>query len=491
MKFEYVTPEQAGISSAKVLKFIKTLEKYNMCTHSFIMARGNKIFAEGYYAPFHKDFKHRMYSITKSFVSVAIGLCEEDGLLSLDDKLLKYFPEYRNENTNELLEDLSIRDMLMMSTANSASVDWFEEAGDDRVATYFMNTADKVSGTTWRYDSQGSYMMGAIVEKLTGMPFLEYMKDRFLRAAGFSEDSYCLKAPGKYSWGDSGMMCTAMDLLRFARFVMNNGTIDGVRYMNEEYLKAATSKQASNDHGGAIAFDNLGYGYQIWKTFNDGFYFYGMGGQYAICDREKDFIFIVNADNQGSEHASRIILFHELHQSIIDGLGEPLAEDKKAYEELEAHIANLKLFSQNESLTSPWAEKINGKTYELAENVMGIEYVHFDIHGEEGVLTYKNAQGEKKLPFGFGHNVFCKFPEEGYPDMTGSVPEPGHMYDCAVSADWPIERLLRIKVQVIDKYYGIMDMEFGFKDNKISIYMQKIAEDFLDGYMGTAYGYQK
>ena len=281
-----------------------------------------------------------------------------------------------------------------------------------------------------------------------------------------------------------------MDLLRFARFVMNNGTIDGVRYMNEAYLKEATGKLASNDHGGAVAFDNLGYGYQIWKSFDDTFFFYGMGGQYAVCNRDKDFIFVINSDNQGSEHASRIITFHELHQSIIDCLGETLPENPKAYQELQDYIGDLKLYSLDESLESPYAEKINGKTYQLAENPMGIEYIHFDINGEEGVLTYKNAQGIKKLPFGFGHNVFCKFPQEGYPDMTGSIAEAGHMYDCAVSADWPVEYMLRLKVQIIDKYFGILDMEFGFKEDKVGIYMQKVAEDFLNEYMGDARGWE-
>lgn len=68
--FECISPEKAGISSEKVLKFIKTLDTYNFCTHSLIMARGKKIFAEAYYAPFHKKFKHRMYSVSKSFVEL-------------------------------------------------------------------------------------------------------------------------------------------------------------------------------------------------------------------------------------------------------------------------------------------------------------------------------------------------------------------------------------------------------------------------------------
>jgi len=91
--FNSITPEKAGISSKHILNFINVLEKHKLSTHSFVMAKGNDIFAEAYYAPFHKDFKHRMYSVSKSFVGVAIGLCEEEGLLSLDDKLVDYFPE--------------------------------------------------------------------------------------------------------------------------------------------------------------------------------------------------------------------------------------------------------------------------------------------------------------------------------------------------------------------------------------------------------------
>ena len=85
MYFKNITPEKAGISSKKVLEFVKTLDSYSFCTHSILMARGSGIFAEIYYKPFHKDFKHRMYSVSKSFVSVALGMALEEGLTSLSD----------------------------------------------------------------------------------------------------------------------------------------------------------------------------------------------------------------------------------------------------------------------------------------------------------------------------------------------------------------------------------------------------------------------
>ena len=92
-----------------MLKFLKVLDEYNFSTHSFIMMRGNEIFAEGYYAPFHKDYQHRMYSVSKSFVGVAVGLAVEEGLLRLEDKFVKFFPEFVGEDAPRVLKDMTIR----------------------------------------------------------------------------------------------------------------------------------------------------------------------------------------------------------------------------------------------------------------------------------------------------------------------------------------------------------------------------------------------
>lgn len=487
--FQTVSPESVGIPSNDVLKFIKTLEQYHFCTHSFIMARGSRIFAEGYYAPFTQTSKHRMYSVSKSFVSIAAGLAIEDGLLNLDDKMMAFFPEYTNECANAYLSEMTIRDVLVMETCKFKRTDWFTSNTQDRCEVYFREAADRIAGTTFTYDSPASFMLTVIIEKLTGKPFLEYLKERFLLQAGFSEDAYCLQCPGGYSFGDSGILCTARDLLDFARFVMDGGQIDGIRYMNEDYLIQATSKQVSNDHDGLVAYNAYGYGYQIWKTPNDGFAFIGMGDQFAICDREKDFIFILTSDNQGHSPQTRTLLYHLLYNEIISKLGETLPENKEAYDALLLHCNQLKLFSLSDAPYSPCSHEINGKTYSLDPNPMGIEFIRFDFHDHGGTLTYKNKQGEKVLPFGFGYNALCKFPQQNYSNLVAGTPAPGHMYDCAVSADWPEERKLRLKAQIIDAYLGNLSMEFGFKQNAVGIFMSKNAEAFLEEYHGYANGH--
>lgn len=103
-------------------------------------------------------------------------MAEEDGLLSLDDKFIKYFPEYINDNVNEKMRAMTIREMLTMETSQTGLVDWFQSGTNDRCEIYFRTAGARVSGTNFEYDSPGSFMLGVIVEKVTGKPFLEYMK---------------------------------------------------------------------------------------------------------------------------------------------------------------------------------------------------------------------------------------------------------------------------------------------------------------------------
>lgn len=183
-----ITPEEAGISSNAILQFIQLLEEKQLSTHNLIFMKGNNVFFEKYWAPFHKDFLHRMYSVSKSFVSIAVGFAEQDGLLSLDDKISKYFPEETKNLTDENMLNQTIRHMLMMSTAKPAEY-WFDARTDDRVRLYFENKAEnsRPSGTVYEYDSPGSFALCALTERLTGKPFIEYLREKLFDKIGVSK----------------------------------------------------------------------------------------------------------------------------------------------------------------------------------------------------------------------------------------------------------------------------------------------------------------
>ncbi len=479
---KHVTPEQAGISSRHVLAFYKELAQRQLSTHAVILSRGDTLFSEQYYAPFHRNFLHRMYSTSKSFVSLALGFCEQDGLLCLEDPLYKFFPEYESK---PYLHPTTIREMLQMTTTQPQMPSWFTSGTKDRAGYYFEYPPTKHPGTLFHYDSAGSFMLGAVVENLTGKPFFTYLREKVLNDIGFSEDAYCLQCPGGHSWGDSGVMCTARDLWRFARFVLNGGTWGGKRYLNEAYLRAATTPAVANTaYGFGSAGDIFGYGYQFWGAPQGCFATLGMGNQISLCDPAHDFIMVMNADNQGNKNSCDQI-YGALYRHVIGNLGAPLPPDPEAQAELAAYLAAQKLFCLPGDTESAFADRIRGRVFDCEESATGIKWFRLDIQGDGGSFTYENARGEKCISFGFGRNVFEKFPQEGYSDLVGTVPVAGHRYDAACSADWPAAQTLRVRVQIIDKYFGNLGILFGFRDeNTVSVLFEKKAEHFLDEYQG-------
>ena len=280
-------------------------------------------------------------------------------------------------------------------------------------------------------------------------------------------------------------MCTAMDLMRFARFVMNYGTWHGKRYLNEQYLRDATTPQVSVGDYGFVYHGAHGYGYQFWGAPEGCFAMLGMGNQIALCDPTHDFIFVINSDNQGNSYAYELI-YEALFQTVIPFLGDPLPEDKEGLQMLARFGEDRKLFALKGPKSSTFSHTVSGKTFVCEPNPMGWKWFRLQLTEGQGTLHYENDQGVKELSFGLGQNVFGSFPQEGYSDLVGTVSAPGHKYACACSADWPEVQKLRIRVQIIDKYFGNLAIVLGFRDaDHVSVRMSKTAEHFLQEYNGV------
>lgn len=487
--FERVSPESVGISSRYVEKFIKTLEKRSARMHSVLLLRGEQLFGEYYWAPFNKDTCHRMYSQTKSYVAVAIGFLIDEGKLSLDDKIADFFPE-KIRVENEQIKRQTVRNMLMMTTVGYGK-GWFDKEGTDRLDLYFNREGTTRSpGTVWEYDSQGSQVLCALVEKLSGMSLFDYLKKKLFDHLGTFKTASILKTPTGESWGDSALLCTSRDMLSFGRFVMNYGTWQSKRLLSEGYLRDATSKLIDNQedaHGGPLSH---GYGYQIWRTEENGFAFVGMGDELTICLPDYDLIFVCTADNQGNPRASALIMNSFFDLIVANLEKEPLKEDEEAQKSLENLTSNLKLFTLKGAEDSPYREKIDGVKYIFPENELGLKNltVSFDSKSE-GKVVYENANGKMELPFYINKNYFGKFPELGYSQDVGGVrTHDGSKYDCAVCGAWLNPNKLMLFVQIIDRYLGNVPMTLGFNDEFISVIAYKNAEDFLWNYNGHAYG---
>ncbi len=482
------TPEEMGVSSANITAFIRFLEEYRIPTHDLLLARGDTLFYEGYWKPFDASFCHRMYSVSKSVVALAVGFAWQDGLIDLDERIFTYFPEESADQTDANMAQQTVRNMLMMSTAKDDGF-WFEDKPADRVRYYFQNQRpSRPCGRLFRYDSAGSFVLCALVERRTGKRFMDYMREKLFDKIGVSDAAYCLQCPGGHSWGDSAIICPPMDILKIARFTMNGGIWNGEQLLDRAYMEAAVSKLIETDYLGENKYDTQGYGYLIWRTYDNSFFFNGMGAQLAVCVPDKDIIMMFNGDTQGHDPAARNLLMEAFFRLIVRPAADTaLPADDTAAAELAELTASLKLLAAKGESSSPKMAAIDGITYRLGENPMGISRLRFSFHEAGGVLYYTNAQGDKELSFGMCDNVVGEFPQDGYADEIGTV-SGKRRYRCAASAAWMEPHKLYLQVQIIDTYFGNMHAVFSFGEGDCTVEMRKAAEDFLNEYQGEAYG---
>ena len=170
----FATPESLGIPSGAIDDFLEELAEKRLCMHSYLLLRHGKVAAEGYWSPFNEGRKHRMYSISKSFTSIAIGMMIEKGKLSLNSKVSQYFPEYLPENPHPYVLEATIRDLLMMATYNRYNS--YSRESMDFTETFFADSGPKHKpGQFFSYDTAATTVLCTIVEKLSGMTMLEYM----------------------------------------------------------------------------------------------------------------------------------------------------------------------------------------------------------------------------------------------------------------------------------------------------------------------------
>ncbi len=473
------SPESLGIPSGAILNFLQRIDSERICMHGFLLVRRNNIAAEGYWTPWSAERKHRMYSVSKSFVALAVGMMIDEGRLTLDDRVADYFPDKLPDKLHPWLAASTVRDLLTMSTAHSSTS--YTRDDPDWVWTFFNRTPSHPPGTIFSYDTAATVVLTATVERLADMPFLDYMRPRFLDRIGFSPDAWCVRTPEGGSWGGSGVICTLRDLARVALACMNGGMWGEERVLPEEYLRVRSRRKSTMVIGG-----NSGYGYQIWREQENGFSFRGMGSQYAICFPDRKFLFVCIADTQGAPAGSAIpaVMREEIYPHLSDA---PLPEDRDAQAALSDKIERLAVLPIPGSPDSRVASEVGGAWYALEDNPMGITRMRLSFHGDYGTWEYTNGQGNNVLRFGIGRVLSGKFPQRNYfGEQIGSV--PGIEYESLASAAWVDEKTLNMEVSITDIYLGALRISFAFKGEEIGVFMIKQAEWFLEEYNGFAGG---
>lgn len=489
-----VTPESVGIDSEAVLRYIRKLEKISVM-HGFLLLRHGKTVAEGYYAPWEKGWRHRIYSASKSFVAVAVGMLQDEGKLSINDRIAEYFPEKLPEKLHPYIEAATIRDLLMMATPfYSSTYKVISNPEHDWIKTFFACEPSHRPGQVFSYDTSAATVLSALVEKLSGMSLLDYLRSRGFEEMGFGHDAVCVATPdGRVSWGGSGIICTLRDFAKFALLCQNYGSYQGKQLVSESFMREATSKQIEN--GGA------GYGYQFWMT-EFGFSCRGKGGQMAFCVPELDLSFVTIADTQEDE--SQIGWMEQMfYDMVLPGVREKLPENPESYKALQRYCSDLKIKPVQGSAVSPLDRKISGLVYRMeqngakAEKSLRFKTIGLELNGSEGSLVWEHENGDGMLRFGMGYFVHQNFPgfaqkseTEGKPVIVYGIDgmKPPLYMPSMTSAAWKSDHELELVCYSLGYFLGVLRIHLSFDEDTVTIYMKPYAENFWEEYAGLQTG---
>ena len=165
------------LTEQNIQEFVKEVENRKIPLHSVLIAQHGNLLFEKYYAPYCRNKLQRMFSVTKSFTSLAIGLLEQEGKISLQDPICDYFPEYLPGRVHPWLAEMTIENMLKMQTCYNMTTYNKTSTTENWVRSFFQTEPTHRPGTLFMYDTSSSHVLCALVEKLTGEKMLDYLKE--------------------------------------------------------------------------------------------------------------------------------------------------------------------------------------------------------------------------------------------------------------------------------------------------------------------------
>ena len=331
------TPEQQGISSAAVRDFIETADKQIHTLHSFMLVRHGQVIAEAWWKPESAEKRHVMWSLSKSFTSTAIGLAVAEGKLTLDDPVLKFFPNEAPAEASENLKAMRVRDLLSMSGGHEVEPKFGFDTGPS-VKSFLAHPVTQKPGTFFRYNSPGSYMLSAIITKTTGQTVLDYLKPRLFEPLGIESPEWDASAEG-HSLGGYGLHIRTEDIAKFGQLYLQRGKWNGQPLLSEKWVDEATSKHVDNSKApsGKTSDWQQGYGFQFWRCQHNCFRGDGRDGQICLVIPEHDAVIAITAQT-GQMQTELDLVWEKLLPAFAN---EALPAKAAEHEKLQQAAANL------------------------------------------------------------------------------------------------------------------------------------------------------
>lgn len=447
-------PETQGVDPAGVLRFVEEIERRKLSLHSLMIIRHGHVVAEGWWAPYAPQLRHTLYSLSKSFASTAVGLAAAEGKLSLDDKVIKFFPKELPATIPPNLEKIQVKHLLMMGSGHNDDAIFsggYAIDRDDWVKSALSRPVQHEPGTFFKYNSGATFLLSAIVQTATGEDLVTYLKPRLFEPLGIEGADWETNPQG-IATGGWGLRVRTEDIARLGQLYLQKGKWQGKQLLPESWVAEATSRQIDNAPGADEAKLKTsdwaqGYGYQFWRSRHNAYRGDGAFGQFCLVMPDQDAVVAIT-----SEAGNMQGILDALWDTVLPAMkADTLPLDDAAAAALATKLKSLTLPLPEGKPDSPTAAKISGKTFSIADNPLKVSRVSFAIDGKDCTFTITDAAGSHPIVCGLGEWRSGTSDLSTVPLKLVATAVPGETTSkIAAAAAWSAEDTLQLQWRFIE-----------------------------------------
>jgi CubicO group peptidase (beta-lactamase class C family) len=463
------TPEDQGVSSAALSVFLDEVEKSNIEFHSIMVVRHGHVIAEGWWAPYAAPHKHTLYSLSKSFTATAVGLAVGEGRLSVDDSVVSFFPNDLPKEIHSNLASLKVRHLLTMSTGHiKDTIQPMRNSADTWAKTFLSLPLEREPGTFFLYNTGATYMLSAIVQKVTGQTLLQYLRPRIFNPLGIEGEDWETDPLG-INTGGYGLRIKTEDIAKFGQLYLQKGKWNGKQILPSEWVDEATRTQIASNSGKPNRPKDQddwaqGYGYQFWRCRPGGYRADGAFGQFSMVMPEYDAVIAITSESFSMQKSMDLVWTHLL--PAMNKIKTKLSSETKLQSALQQRLKSLHLDPPKHNLTSSLTERISGKEFILDTNEFKAKSFQLNLKGNTCVFTLNDDKGKHQITCGMNTWVEQKNEKKGTPFPVAARMEVTTAI--AGSATWIDDKGLLMTWRLLESAHT-NGLTFIFDDNRVTV----------------------
>ncbi|MBQ9517571.1 MAG: serine hydrolase [Eubacterium sp.] len=445
-KFERASCTESGINPKAVYDFINKAEKENLGIDSFMLLKGGKVVAEGCHAPYTMDSPHVLYSFSKSVTAIALMYAVDEGKISLNDSITKFFPQYDKHRRNE---KITVRHLVTMTAGKMVGMAK-NRHHKDWIKIFFDAPAIAKPGKQYMYVNDNFYMLSAIIGKVYGETLVDFLYPRLFEHLEIEKPVWEVDDFG-YAAGGWGLYMSITDTAKLIQCCANGGKWQGKQILPEEQLKEFTKYQVPTLNKGQIDVTK-GYGYGFWRTsIPDTYRAYGLHGQMGYVFEKKDTVLVIHAGISKDELLALAV--DKLAETLWD---EPVAEYEDKLKDLLSSLGdkdNLPIEPRSTKLE----QKFNQKELKTRSTMFAsmlhatMSTVMNELSGNtDRFILSLEKNGDLSLMWkeGFDVNTIVLGMENKY--VYNKITLAGLKFTACTKAAWTTPRVLTVYVRLLE-----------------------------------------